>query len=514
MTKYLVLMTLIFVASMIPMGSIVSAQNQLSLIDVKIYTRHGYILCMYDLKLPETGTYTCSFPYSSCIISVAPDKGCQVKLSDNTLTLVAKSRNASFTMVVYNSMINTGKVINLTLPILLSFNEVPSKTTVGIYLTTSNFLIECEYPMDIREMSAYLNLTYVEPGTTTKVKLTLYSTGSDWIVIKRMTRIAEVESYSEVKVYDYYEFENVGLRKADVITLKLPANITVLSIEGSIYKYVRGVGSGKYFLSHETTCTSITIYLVAPPGPKEKFVLKISYKAPITKNQTGYLMSLLMNPGYLVVNGSIEVRVPGKAKFKEPKPIKTIEEGGYYIGIFSIKPEENLSITEDIIANIEISTIKLTWEKIKPYLVAVIAMIIVLFSGILIKTKVLKGPKVKKVHRPELAELMHDYIRSLEEERNARLDFTKRTISRRIYKHRVELAKSKQREIRRKITKIKEQETRDDVIEMINQFYKLDKDIRETLPRLVRARKEERSRILTKIETTITKMKELASALE
>ena len=515
MTKSSLLIALILVVSTVAASLNVVAQGQVntSFIDVKAYVRKGYVICMYNVTLPRTGTYSCSFPYNSYVISVEPEVGCKVSLSDNTLTLTAESKNASFIMVVY-STVHTGNAINFTIPILLSFNEAPSETTAAIYFTTSEFTVECEYPMKVKEMSAYLNLTHVEPGSTTEVRATLYRTESDWIIIKQLTRLVKVESYSEAYVYDYYEFENIGLSRCDVILLKFPANATILSIEGSIFKYARGVGSGKYFISGEGKSTSVTIYLVAPPGPREKIVIKVAYKVPITKTETGYSINTLMNPGYLVINGSVRVEVPGKANFKEPQPLEVIEKDGYYIGVFKVKPEENLSSADEVLVELEISTFELTLEKFKPYLIVAISMVIVLFSGMLIKAKVLRGPRVKKVHRPELAKLMYDYIRGLEEEREARLDFAKRTTSRRIYRHRVELARSRQREIRKKINRIKEQETKGDVIKAIDEFYKLNKEIRELLPRIVRVRGVERDELLVKVGSIVKKMRELAKALE
>lgn len=514
MIKSSLLITLVLITSMVVMSLSITTQSQVntSLIDVRAYVRKGYILCMYNITFPRTGTYSCNFPYNPYIISIEPEVGCQVSLSGDTLTLIAESRKVSFTMILY-SMVHMGNTINFTIPILLSFDEIPSKTIVAVYFTTSEFTIDCEYPIEVREMSAHLNLTHVEPGSTTEVKVTLYKTESDWMIIKQMSRLVEIESYNEARVYDYYEFENAGLSKCDVILLKFPANTTILGIEGSIFKYARGVGSGKYFISSEDKSTSVTVYLIAPPGPREKVVIKVTYKIPIVKTESGYLISSLMNPGYLVINSNVEIRILGKAAFKEPQPLKTTQKSGYYIGVFKVKPEETLSGTNEVLAELEISTFKLTLEKFRPYLI-ISSIIIILFSGLLIRTKILKGPRVRKVHRPELAKLMYDYIKGLEEERDTRLNFVKRTISRRIYRHRVELAKSRQREARKRINNIKEQETKSDVIEIINEFYKLDKEIRESLSRIVKVSKDKREELLIKVESTIRKMKELAKALE
>jgi len=513
-SSLLAVLAFIVIATAIGFETLAQGHVDTSFINANIYVRNGYVFCAYNVSFPRAGTYSCPFPYDSFVVSIEAEVGCDVSLSSGVLTLTAKSRNASFVIVLYDLMVHIDNAINVSIPIILSFNELPSQVIASVYFTTSEFTIKCEYPVEVREMSAHLNLTHVEPGSVTEVKATLYRTGSDWVVIKQIMRSVEVESYNEALVRDYYEFENVGLDKCDVITLRLPANATILGVEGAIFKYTKGVGSGRYFISTEEKYTSLTVYLIAPPGPGEKVEIKVTYKAPVIRTDSGYSLSLLMNPGYLVVNSSVEVKVPGKAEFKEPPPLNVSEKGGYHIGVFKVKAERTLSNTDEIIVELNINSFKLTWDRIRPYLIVAVSAIIIFSSGLLIRSKLLKAPRVKKVHRPELSELMHKYIGSLEEEKEARFEFARRAISRRIYRHRVELAKSKQREIRKKISEVKERETRSDVISMIDEFYKLDKEAREMLSRIVRARKAERDELLARVESVIKKMRELASALE
>ena len=477
-------------------------------ISVLVRVMEGYVLCDYNVTVPNPGEFTCPFPYASSVIYVGGRSGCKATLEGGTIRIEAWERSASFVIALHPPMEVKRRELLMRVPVLLSFREGCSEARVTIKLGTTEFTASAEYPMLVRGSTATMNITDVSPGSVTEIKLRIAKTWGSWLVVRSLRRSVDISGYETATVRDAYEIENVGLRREGSVRIKLPPNATVLSVEGGVFKYSEGFGVGKYSVVVGSSYTEVVVTFVAPPAPGERAQLKVTYRVPLLRVDSEYSVSALWNPGLVVLNGTAEVRVLGEAAFKRPAPEATYRAGEYLVARFRVKPEESLPGLDSVVVELRVNTAASLWRQARPYVIAAAALAIALSSGFLVRSRLVRGA-ARRGRAPELARLMAEYVESLEEERDARLELARGRISRGVYRHRVEVSRVKRRKLRRAM----EEAGRGlgaDVRKALDEFFKLEGELRRLLPRLSRARGEE---ALPRVNELIDKMREIAEGL-
>ncbi len=463
---------------------------------VEIFLEKGYAIYKYHVKVPKIGLYTLRIPkeflnriaYVNATSEVGEVK-CEVK--HQSIMIHAKCTNFTLTIVTYKGIERSGRQMNMSLLIYLAFNELPSRTNVTVYSKITPFKLNLAYYVRYGAANATIYFPHASSGEYIITKAIFSSVFESWIIAERFKREVYINNCNEIVVIDYYYLKNYGPVRSSSITIELPLNASIIEVRGPLMRYVVGYGAGKYVVSTEGNYTRLRIDPLAPPAYGEIYELYVKYKVPIIKMGNDYILEVLKNPGFLVVNGTVKVYILGSIKFAIPKPKLRFTQGDYEVLVYDIQPcKEIREIPQQIVLNnLSINTVKYWLRVLRPYLIGIgIPVALIVALSLIAYQRLIPKVAKKRIRHPEIVKLCSEYLNTLREEKESVMSYVQGKISRRVYRQQIELLKSRRNTIRERIEKIIEEEGIYYVRDLVQKMYDLENDFRRKLSELRRAR--------------------------
>ena len=428
-------------------------------------------------------------------------KGSKLLINTNTV-------NFSMIYVLYDSIQRYREEYNMTIPLPLAFNEVPSYINITVNSEEKPYKVLGANVTYVNE-TAHIFIPYVPKGKTITIIINMPKVEEVWTIIKSLTREVYINTSNQAIVIDHIKITNLGPKRATYVSLNLPLNSSIIEIKGPILYYSKRYTQGGYAVYEEENYVNLRIFPLAPPAYNELYEVTIKYKVPIKRQGDTFTIDVLRNPGTLVLNNTVRIYVLGSFTSVYPKPLREYQKGVYKVLEYKIACVENIEENkgELVFTNLRTNVIEYWYRVLKPYLFGLIIplTVIIAISLVLYRRVIVKVTKPKLPYH--VAKLCTQYIELLEEERKLVLKYIRREISRRTYRQQVELLRAKRNDIRKNIEELISEHA--SARKLMEKLYSLESSYREKLIELHKAKRTRIERINRELNEILNEMKAL-----
>ena len=412
----------------------------------------------------------------------AGDEVIEAKINWNGFYIVLPRDYKTFNLIeVYNvTMDYENDTVKIRFPLTITPREASGDAYIKVESPASNFAINYPPYFNKTALGAIANLTAVKPGTVDVFSISFYQSDLFWVKPVSLNRTVILEGYDEAVFVEEYIFENMLDSKSERVTLTLPLNATVKSVEGSTGRYTGRGGDGSYYRWLEKNHTMLTITFRSPLFRRgERIYVKVTYSIPVKAKDNTIIVPVYHSSGLLLENYRVLIKIAGEATLKDIVP-KSIEVEGYYT-VFELRSLGILISEKPYNPNIEINAIINPSFKLKPYILLGLFAFVLALVGIVFvrKTKTIEIKTeeiIKKEVAPETinkaADLYAQKIRLYENLATLKIKRLNDEISRRAYKQRLARIRSQIKNLNQKIdyTKASIKEISKKTYEFLNQI--------------------------------------------
>jgi len=253
------------------------------------------------------------------------------KISGNELLFeLPTPEKAVKTVIVFDNVFDLrNNSLYIDVPLVLSPIGLLSNTTLIVFTPTRYFTV-IENPINASVNGVFIkaNLTEVESGKNTFMRLKFNPYAFSLFYVSRLNRTFLIESNNYIKIIDDFEITGLTYVKTKGIYLHYPKDIEILGVEGPLGPYVKDGASSSYSIEIKNDKKILNIKLRSPPqnyGDKEYFRVITVFKV----NSSNMFSIPVFGYDFLIKNYSLVVKIKGEAQFKNVKIIQKQKEGVY-----------------------------------------------------------------------------------------------------------------------------------------------------------------------------------------
>ncbi len=387
--------------------------------------------------------------------------------------------------------------VSLALPLIISPKEGATDVYLSVDVPTEAFEIVAPTYLNRSGSVVFLNATGFEPGRSDVLKLAVEPGALRWVVPERLERTILVEATGRVVLVDEFLLTNVAGGAVEEVEFKLPANASVLEVEGALGPYTGRGGAGSYRTRARADYLVLQVDLRAPPKRVgERAYIRISYEVPPERGDGVLVLPAFHSDGMLIEDYEIRLKIEGSGKLVGLKPVSEYDEGDYHVLVL---PRTGLLLdgVPGRDPSIELEASLNLLAEYKPYLIVAVSAAL-LIACLAILYRVLPRKRVEEAKREVLvagipAEIREELV-SVYEKKLDLFEYVLRAkeeradgkISRREYRQRMERARRRRASLDERLREVRAraEEALGARLEVLDEISEIEREIDSKLAQL------------------------------